>query len=335
MKHAALVVVKLQPIRCLQQKATNIFSQGAMANFSLDYSALFQSYLLTEKRLSRNSVSAYMSDVRQLSVYLASLGCSLADATGDQLKAYVRSLHVAQQEPRTIARKISAFKVLYAFLAERHGCNNSADILIMPKIDKSLPIYLTHDEIKVLIETAMKDVSTKGRRNLMMLQLLYATGLRITELVTLRSENVHFDTGFLNIVGKGGRQRDVPVPLSITQQLQAYWRDIVPLLLMEATASGAAKHLLFPSVRSGKVTALTRQAFWGILKKLLIASGITKNVSPHTLRHSLATHLLQAGADIRSLQLWLGHEQMSTVEIYTHLDKTMVRKSYDKKHPRA
>lgn len=301
-----------------------------------DYKALFQTYLLTEKRLSRNSVSAYMTDIKQLDAYsTVQFKLSFAHLSGDQLKQYIRFLHITKQQPRTIARKISAFKVLYAFLVERHGCQNSAAVLVMPKISKTLPVYLTHDEIKTLIEAAMKDDSIKGRRNLMMLQLLYATGLRITELIMLRSENVHFDTGFLNIVGKGGRQREIPIPLSISQQLYTYWRKIVPQLLLEAAAIGAAKHLLFPSVRNGTVTAITRQAFWGILKKLLITSGITKNVSPHTLRHSLATHLLQAGADIRSLQLWLGHEQMSTVEIYTHLDKTMVRKSYDKKHPRA
>jgi len=303
---------------------------------AVDYISLFQAYLLTEKRLSRNSVNAYMTDVRQFAAYLQQhYSSDLAHAAGEQLKQYVRLLHNTKQQPRTIARKISAFKVLYAFLAERYGANNSAAVLIMPKIDKSLPVYLTHDEIKTLIEVAMKDDSVKGKRNLMMLQLLYATGLRITELIMLRSENVHFDTGFLNVIGKGGRQREIPVPLSIAQQLHVYWRDIVPQLLLEATATGAAKHLLFPSVRNGEVTAITRQAFWGVLKKLLVTSGITKNVSPHTLRHSLATHLLQAGADIRSLQLWLGHEQMSTVEIYTHLDKSMVRKSYDKKHPRA
>jgi integrase/recombinase XerD len=303
---------------------------------AVDYISLFQGYLLTEKRLSRNSVNAYMTDVRQLAAYLLEQHKSnLAQATGEELKQYVRLLHNTKQQPRTIARKISAFKVLYVFLAERYGATNSAAVLIMPKIDKSLPVYLTHDEIKTLIEAAMKDDSVKGKRNLMMLQLLYATGLRITELIMLRSESVHFDTGFLNVIGKGGRQREIPVPLSIAQQLHTYWREIVPQLLLESAANGAAKHLLFPSVRNGEVTAITRQAFWGVLKKLLVKSGITKNVSPHTLRHSLATHLLQAGADIRSLQLWLGHEQMSTVEIYTHLDKSMVRKSYDKKHPRA
>jgi integrase/recombinase XerD len=137
------------------------------------------------------------------------------------------------------------------------------------------------------------------------------------------------------VYGKGGRQRDIPLPMSVCEQLQRYVSDVLPALTADISPTGAAKTILFPTVRNGVAHCITRQSFWMTLKKLLIVAGITKSVSPHTLRHSLATHLLQAGADIRSLQLWLGHEQMSTVEIYTHLDTRMVRKSYDKKHPRA
>ncbi len=303
--------------------------------YSVDYVSAFQTFLLTEKRLSRNSVSAYMTDVKQLVAFLLPMNVSLDQATSDTLKQYIRHLHTEKSQARTIARKISAFKVLYSFLSATYGINNSADILIMPKIDKSLPVYLTHDEIKLLIQTALQDTSIKGHRNTMMLQLLYATGLRITELVSLRRENVHLDTGFLNIYGKGGRQRDIPLPLSICKQLQQYMTDILPQLVVDANKAVSAKTIIFPTVRNGTVACITRQSFWIILKKWLVEADITKPVSPHTLRHSLATHLLQAGADIRSLQLWLGHEQMSTVEIYTHLDTRMVRKSYDKKHPRA
>ncbi|MEI7580815.1 MAG: tyrosine-type recombinase/integrase [bacterium] len=301
----------------------------------VDCLATFQTFLLTEKRLSRNSVSAYMTDVKQVGEFLAQHTITLETATSDDLKMYVRHLHTQKSQARTIARKISALKVLYSFLADVYQCTNAAEPLVMPKIDKSLPIYLTHEEIKLLIQTALQDESVKGRRNTMMLQLLYATGLRITELVSLRRENIHFDTGFLNVQGKGGRQRDIPLPMSICEQLQRYVHDIVPKILTDAHTTTSAKTMLFPTVRSGVIACITRQSFWIILKKLLSTAGITKPVSPHTLRHSLATHLLQAGADIRSLQLWLGHEQMSTVEIYTHLDTRMVRKSYDKKHPRA
>jgi len=302
----------------------------------LEYLSLFQTYLLTEKRLSRNSVSAYLTDTEQLQAYLAQkYAGTLAQATGVQLKAYIRSLHNAKAQPRTIARKVSAFKVLYAFLSERFGAVNAAEVLIIPKIEKTLPTYLTHDEIQSLIRAAAGDGTLRGKRNLMMLQLLYATGLRITELVTLRIENIHFDTGFVSVVGKGGRQREIPLPMPICEALGNYVRSVLAELLIDSGVTVNGKTLIFPTVRGRKVTPITRQAFWAILKDILALSGITKNVSPHTLRHSLATHLLQAGADIRSLQLWLGHEQMSTVEIYTHLDKSMVRKAYDHKHPRA
>jgi len=302
---------------------------------NIDYIALFQSYLFTEKRLSKNSVSAYVTDVKQLAVFLEKkYSSAIHVATGEQLKSYVRSLHTTKAQPRTIARKISAFKVFYAFLAERYGLANESTVLVMPKIDKSLPIYLTHDEIRQLIQSALTIDTIKGKRNALMLQLLYATGLRITELVTLKLENIHFDTGFLNVFGKGGRQRDIPLPLPVCELLSSYVREMLPVILHGA-APITPKMVLFPSIKKGKVIHMTRQSFWVTLKKLLVIAGIRKNVSPHTLRHSLATHLLQAGADIRSLQLWLGHEQMSTVEIYTHLDKNMVRKSYDRKHPRA
>lgn len=211
----------------------------------VDYRSLFQSYLLTEKRLSRNSVSAYMTDVSQLSEYLEQkYAIALGQATGAQLKTYVRFLHNSKSQPRTIARKISAFKVLYAFLAERYKAENAAEVLIIPKIEKSLPTYLTHDEIQALIQSAMVDESLKGRRNLIMLQLLYATGLRITELVMLRLENIHFDTGFLSVIGKGGRQRDIPVPMQIGEALHYYTRTILPPLLVDAGATVGAKTLL-------------------------------------------------------------------------------------------
>lgn len=320
------------------EKLLTLFAPGISMNYktNAEYQALFQSYLLTEKRLSRNSVSAYMADIAKIAAYLEQQGVlTIANATEKALKAYVRQLHVEKMQPRTIARKISAYKVLYSFLAERYGIENVAQGLVIPKIEKTLPIYLTHEEIVTLLTIAQADHSAKGKRNCMMLQLLYATGLRITELVTLRLEMIHFDTGFLSVMGKGERQRDIPLPLPVIEKLRQYVSGMLTEQVEEAGLQMQPKTLVFPTIRSGKMRPITRQSFWGILKKMLELSGITKNVSPHTLRHSLATHLLQAGADIRSLQLWLGHEQISTVEIYTHLDKSLVRRTYDHKHPRA
>lgn len=297
-------------------------------------SAQFETFLVTEKRMAANSVAAYMGDIAQVMAYCTKQERTLGAATEDDLKEYVRWLYKEHQKPRTIARKISALKVLFTFLHERYRTENAAEGLVIPKIEKNLPVYLTHDEIKQLLTAAQQDTSVKGVRNFVMLKVLYATGLRVSELVHLRKDNVHFDTGFITVYGKGGKEREIPLPMSIVQLLHEYCTTTY-LALVQKVEVNSRKSLLFPSVRAGSVDAITRQAFWVILKKLLRVTGITKKVSPHTLRHSLATHLLQAGADIRSLQLWLGHEQMGTVEIYTHLDKGVVRRVYDKKHPRS
>jgi integrase/recombinase XerD len=295
---------------------------------------LFETFLVTEKRMAANSVAAYMSDIAHATAFLSKSNITLFGATEEDLKSYVRALHKQHQKPRTIARKVSALKVLSLFLHERYGRENAAKGLVIPKIDKTLPVYLTHDEIKHLLETAHNDDSVKGRRNYVMLKLLYATGLRVSELVFLRKDRVHFDTGFITVLGKGGKEREIPIPLSIVQLLHEYCTTTYLELVQKVEPAGR-KGLLFPTVRAGQVNAITRQTFWLILKKLLKVAGITKKVSPHTLRHSLATHLLQAGTDLRSLQMWLGHEQMGTVEIYTHLNKGAVRHVYDKKHPRS
>lgn len=294
----------------------------------------FNTHLVTEKRLAHNTVSAYHSDIAQLLEYLHDHRLSLKKATTQHLKKFVRGLHKRACKPRTIARKISAYKMLYLFLHDRYEWDNTAEPLVMPRVNKTLPNFLTRDEIEQLLAAARKDESMKGRRNLMMLQLLYATGMRITELVSLHVDQLRFDTGFILINGKGGKQREVPLPMLVCQMLSYYLKAIYPSLC-DAIETKMPRKILFPTVRKGSAQPMTRQAFWLILKKLLVEANIPKNVSPHTLRHSLATHLLQAGADIRSLQLWLGHEKMSTVEMYTHLDKGEVRVTYDEKHPRA
>jgi integrase/recombinase XerD len=298
------------------------------------YITAFETHLLTERRVARNTFEAYQSDINQFMTYLADKEETLVSASVPDLKGFVRQMHKKGAKPRTMARKISAIKVLYTFLNDHHSCANTAESLILPKIEKNLPIYLTKDEVLVLLQTAQNDHSFKGQRNLVMLHALYASGMRVTELVSLRIDQLHFDTGFVTIYGKGGRHREVPLPMQICEMIQRYIKYVRPELL-GAKDDGRTDVHLFPAGRRAKVAHITRQTFWTMLKDLLKLSGIAKQVSPHTLRHSLATHLLQAGADIRSLQLWLGHEQMSTVEIYTHLEKSKVRKEYDKKHPRA
>jgi len=297
------------------------------------YLTQFETYLLTEKRVSQNTFVAYQTDIEQLLSFFSSRNFSVKKSNKQVLKKYVRELHKSCTS-RTLARKISSIKLFYTFLSERYHIEDHAQALIFPKIEKKLPMYLTEDEIRRLLEAAKENTTPKGVRNLIMIHLLYASGMRISELVTLTTDQFHFDTGFLTVEGKGNKQRDIPLPLPVMETISYYIEHVYPKLI-PAEKLSKNKAYLFATYRQGKVVPITRQALWGILRRILIAASITKPVSPHSLRHSLATHLLKAGADIRSLQLLLGHEQVNTVEIYTHLENKQVRKLYDKKHPRA
>lgn len=299
------------------------------------YLTQFTTHLLTEKRVSHNTFDAYQRDVKQMLTFLRENKLSVGDCNATDLKLYLRTLHKKKMAARTMSRKISAIKVFFAYLAEQHeDIKDVADLLIFPKLEKTLPVYLSEDEVERLLAAAQQDTSPKGIRNLVMLHLLYASGMRISEMVQLTTGQYHPDTGFLSIHGKGNKQRDVPLPHSVCDTLREYLENTYPRLVPEELRT-TQKNYLFASVRKGVVHHITRQSFWLLLKQLLIKAQIGKNVSPHTLRHSLATHLLKAGADVRSLQLLLGHEQIGTVELYTHLDRTQIRRIYDAKHPRA
>ena len=183
---------------------------------------------------------------------------------------------------------------------------------------------------------AAKDQSEKGVRNNVMLNVLYASGMRVTELVSLKLHQVNFETGFLTITGKGSKDRHIPMPLSTLELLQHYIDNVYKTVTLTLKKKQKPQEqFLFLTVKAGIAKPMSRQFFWLILKNLLKKAGIEKNIFPHALRHSLATHLLKNGADLRSLQLLLGHVNLSTVQIYTHVDTSELRKVYDKKHPRA
>jgi integrase/recombinase XerD len=167
-----------------------------------------------------------------------------------------------------------------------------------------------------------------------MLYLLYVTGMRISELTNLTVSDIQFDTGFISVRGKGGKGRLVPIPEAIVLDIKSYLNEIHPKLLGKKSEFRSSDYL-FPVLYAGKLKHITRQAFWAILKKMAILACVKKSLSPHKLRHSLATHLLRKGANLRSLQLLLGHENLSTVQIYTHIDTSYLRQVYDKYHPRS
>ncbi len=296
-----------------------------------DYITKFEAYLLTEKRVSKNTFVAYKRDLAQFEIFLNCEELILSKIKLDGLKKFLQYLHNHKLSARSIARKIAVLKGLFLFLSSKGYAENIAQGLIVPKIKKSLPSYLSEDEIEQLFQAAQKDSSLQGQRNLIMLYTLYVTGMRVTELVQLKVSHIQFDTGYIHVDGKGGKQRMIPIPLSIQKMLKKYIKKI----LYSFTAKNGPTEFMFP-IRYGKKTKpISRQAFWTILKNIWKKAAMKKSISPHKLRHSFATHMLKKGANLRSLQLLLGHENISTVQIYTHVEMSYLRKIYDKKHPRS
>ncbi len=299
------------------------------------YIGQFEIYLLTEKRAARNTVSAYMQDLRQFEQYLSKRELSFDILDLVQLKAYLTYLRKNKSlSARSMSRKISALKVFYNFLAREHDHLNLAQSLSLPKLEKRLPKFLTELEIEQLLTCANQDKTDLGVRNRTMISLLYVTGMRVSELTNLKISDIRFDTGFITVSGKGGKERLVPVPKEFLLELeQNYLKTAHANLLGKSNLNSSA--CLFPVLYGAKIRPITRQAFWQILKNLAKQANIKSELSPHKLRHSLATHLLRKGANLRLLQMLLGHENLSTVQIYTHVDVDYLRSIYDKRHPRS
>lgn len=294
------------------------------------YQTKFEAYLLTERRVSNNTFFSYKIDMNQFIGFLQKNNIFLKTLTGDDLKSFVHHLHGLKLSARSIARKISTLKTFFAYLTQHFDIKNSAKELYIPKIEKRLPTHLSQDEVSSVLTHSEKDRTPLGIRNSLMLYLLYSSGMRVSELINIRISDIHFDTRFISIEGKGGRQRMIPLPQTIMimvhDYLQKHAHDVVSI---------ADPIYLFPVIYGKKVKPISRQSCWIILKKLCEQAGIKRAISPHQLRHSFATHMLEKGVDLRSLQVLLGHEEITTVEVYTHVETSQLRKIYDKKHPRS
>ncbi len=297
-----------------------------------DYFESFKTYLITEKRVLQNTFLAYKRDIDQFYLFLKQRRLDVDRCKKEHLKNFLKELKTQGLSAKSLSRKISSLKRYFDFLNLRYKIPNIASALIFPKTEKTLPNYLSEPELKKLLVAANKDHSLKGQRNKVMLYLLYASGVRVSELVNMTFEQIHFDTGFIQLMGKGNKERSIPLPKNILELLRYYTEHIYPKLVPSCTEK---QSYIFVTLHKNKVKPITRQLFWLALKKILKKANIVKNVSPHSLRHSLATHLLKNGADIRSLQMILGHENLATVQIYTHLENRELRKVYDEKHPRA
>ena len=294
--------------------------------------ALIDSYLThltVERRLALNSVESYARDLVLLAVFAAGRGLPLDALTRADLEALVRDLMAEGRSPRSVARAVACFRGFYRFLVVDGRLKASpADDLRPPRAWKVLPRYLSVEEVDRLL--AQPDVSApRGLRDRALIELLYATGMRVSELLSLRPADLNLEASYLTCTGKGAKQRIVPFGEAAGEWVNRYAREARPVLLGRRTSPR-----LFVNARGGG-PGLTRVGFWKILKAYAVRAGVTKTLSPHTLRHSFATHLLERGADLRAIQLMLGHADLSTTQIYTHVLEQRMRLVYDRFHPRA
>jgi integrase/recombinase XerD len=286
----------------------------------------FLDYLSIEKGLSANTLAAYGRDLDKLLLYLGKEKMSWALAKEEDLVGFVRAQSRSGLSARSLARLISAVRSFYRYLLmEGAVAADPAERLSSPSVWLSLPKFLTVKEVESLLAAPDGD-EPRGVRDRAMLEVLYGAGLRVSELVSLKPSDVSLEEGFLICRGKGGKERIVPLGGSACGAVRAYLTGARPLL--DKRAAGP----LFLTRRGG---AFTRQGFWKLLKGYAKKAGLAAKISPHVLRHSFATHLLERGADLRSVQLMLGHSQITTTQIYTHVSRDRLRQVYDKFHPRA
>jgi integrase/recombinase XerD len=294
-------------------------------------SSLVDSYLqhlAVDRRLSPNTVESYARDLNLLGTIAAGQEAVIETLDRRSLEAAVRQLMAEGRSPKSVARAVACFRGFYRFLVVAgHLPNNPAGDLRAPRAWKTLPTFLSVEEVDKLLEAP--DVSEpRGLRDRALIEVLYATGLRVSELVNLRPQDLNLESGYLTTTGKGRKQRLVPLGDEAASWVARYVKESRPALLKKR-----ASPRLFVNARGG--TGLTRVGFWKILTGYGRQAGIGKSLSPHVLRHSFATHLLDRGADLRAIQMMLGHADLSTTQIYTHILDARLRAVYDKFHPRT
>jgi len=289
----------------------------------------YLTHLTVERRLAANSIESYARDLNWLAEFAAGRGRSVDLLTRQDLEALVRGLMSQGRSPRSVARAVACYRGFYRFLLiDGRLRANPSDDLRPPRAWKVLPRHLSIDDVERLI--AQPDVSTpRGLRDRAVIELLYATGMRVSELVMLRPADVHLEASYLTCTGKGEKQRIVPIGDEAAAWVKRYLQEARSLLLGRRKSTR-----LFVNARRGGV-GLTRVGFWKILKGYARRAGMTGSFSPHMLRHSFATHLLERGADLRAIQMMLGHADLSTTQIYTHVLEQRMRSVYDRFHPRA
>ncbi|HSG30676.1 MAG TPA: site-specific tyrosine recombinase XerD [Thermodesulfobacteriota bacterium] len=293
-----------------------------------EYVDSYYSYLAVIKGLSDNTLESYIRDCKKFVLYLKQKNINnLADITHSHILDFLTILKDKNSKPKTIARYIVSIKQFFKYLLIEKIITEDPTVNIKtPKLSVTLPDILTLEDTEVLLKSPDTE-TTIGQRDSVMLEVLYGSGIRVSELINLKLNSINFEMGCIMVMGKGSKERIVPLGRIAIDKIRSYLQDTREKLL-----KGKTSDYLFLN-RNGK--NMTRQGFWKILRQYVIKSGINKVVTPHTIRHTFASHLLERGADLRTIQILLGHSDISSTQIYTHIDVKRLKDIHSKHHPRA
>ncbi len=292
-----------------------------------DHIEAFLDAIWAERGLSDNSLDGYRRDLKKLSGFLQQRGSGLLSAGREDLLAYLGLQMREGRSPRSVARYLSGFRQFYRWqVRERRITDDPTALIESPRLGRSLPKALTEEQVERLLQAPDTD-SALGLRDRAMLEVMYATGLRVSELVGLQLLNVNLNQGVVRVIGKGNKERLVPLGEEAARWLSKYLETARPELMKGATAGEVFV--------TGRRSGMTRQSFWLRVKRHALEAGIDRPISPHGLRHSFATHLLNHGADLRVVQLLLGHSDLSTTQIYTHVAREGLKRLHEEHHPRG
>ena len=287
---------------------------------------LFLDFLKDDKKLSDNTLQSYKRDIIQYQNYIEENQINYTKVSKEDIKTYLNYLKKVGKKSSTISRNLASIRSFYQFLIRNRKIKNDpTEDVQSPKVEKRIPSVLTAQEVELLLEQP-KDVDLKGTRDKAMLEFAYATGMRVTEIINLNIENVNIEEGYV-ICRTGAKQRNIPLGSLSLSALKEYIEDARPILI-----KNEREKALFVNVNGKR---LTRQGFWKIVKYYKEQAHITKDITPHVLRHSFATHLLQNGADLKSIQTMLGHSDISSTQVYVQFQDPELRDIYKKSHPRA
>lgn len=286
----------------------------------------FFKFLEEDKKLSNNTLQSYKRDLKQFKEYLEENGIRYNYVHEEEMKNYIEHLEELGKKPSTISRCIASIRSFYQFVVKKGKVKEDpTEHIQSPKIEKRVPSVLTAKEVELLLEQP-KDVDLKGIRDKAMLEFAYATGMRVTEIISLNMEDVHLNEGYVTC-RNGGKQRNIPLGKMAAKALKEYIEEARGILIKSED-----EQALFVNINGGR---LTRQGFWKIIKYYKEQAHINKEITPHVLRHSFATHLLQNGADLKAIQTMLGHSDISSTQVYMQFQDEGIKNIYKKAHPRA